>query len=292
MAASGQRAGAQAPASGAPDRPVPFLGAGMWSGEVSGCEVSEGRTAPPAAYTDGTLMADMSCIAKYVSDPAVRQVLIDKDRDSPGERGSIGTSATRASIVEQLVARGYLERRGAKIVSTPRGRALADAVPPDVLGVDTTARWWLLIEEVRAGRAEPDALADAVAAGFAAHRDGGAYEGSEFPDEPGSAVIGSCPLCGADVVLRSKGAHCSNRSCRRGPDGKWVETGSCSFWLYKWSGKVFTERQLAALLSGRTVKSSAFKSAKTGKRFGAVVRLSGEGRVEVVEFDNSSKRRS
>ena len=62
----------------------------------------EKETTPPKPYTEGTLIADMASIAKYVKDPETKAILKRKDDGKKGEHGGIGTTATRAEIIEKL----------------------------------------------------------------------------------------------------------------------------------------------------------------------------------------------
>ncbi len=48
---------------------------------------------------------DMTRIAKYVTDPEVKKMLLEKDKDKKGENGSIGTSATRSTIIDSLITK-------------------------------------------------------------------------------------------------------------------------------------------------------------------------------------------
>ena len=98
------------------------------------CAVTEKETAPPKPYTEGTLIADMASIAKYVTDPEVKAILKQKDDGKKGEHGSIGTTATRASIIEKLKERGYLEDVKGKIRSTDKARAFYHLLPPEIRG--------------------------------------------------------------------------------------------------------------------------------------------------------------
>ena len=111
------------------------------------CAVTEKETAPPKPYTEGTLIADMASIAKYVTDPEVKAILKQKDDGKKGEHGGIGTTATRASIIEKLKERGYLEDVKGKIRSTEKARAFYHLLPPEIRGADVTARWWLIQQE-------------------------------------------------------------------------------------------------------------------------------------------------
>jgi len=96
-------------------------------------EVVEKQTQPPKAFTDATLLAAMTGIARFVSDPDLRKVLRETD--------GLGTEATRAGIIELLVTRGYLYRQGKSIHSSAAGRGLIDALPERVQKPDLTAHW-------------------------------------------------------------------------------------------------------------------------------------------------------
>src|SRR5262249_36917251 len=67
-------------------------------------EVRALKTAPPPSYTEGTLLKAMKSIGRLVNDPRLKQIL----RETAG----IGTNATRAGIIETLVQRGLIERKG------------------------------------------------------------------------------------------------------------------------------------------------------------------------------------
>ena len=61
------------------------------------------------------------------------------------ERKGIGTPATRAAIIEKLVQKGFVERKGDKkakaLVPTDKGRALAAVVPEQIQSPSMTAEW-------------------------------------------------------------------------------------------------------------------------------------------------------
>ncbi len=109
-------------------------------------EVEHQQTQPPACYTEGTLIQAMKSVGRQVQDVKLRQVL----KSTSG----IGTEATRASIIETLLSRAYVERRGKKkhLVSTPKGQALIAAVPEAVKDAATTALWEQALDEIANGR--------------------------------------------------------------------------------------------------------------------------------------------
>jgi DNA topoisomerase III len=95
--------------------------------------VHDKQTQPPKAFTDASLLAAMTGIARFVQNPALKAVLRDTD--------GIGTEATRAGIIELLFKRQYLCRDGKAIRATAKGRALIAALPPKASSPDMTAHW-------------------------------------------------------------------------------------------------------------------------------------------------------
>ena len=71
------------------------------------------------------------------------------------ERQGIGTPATRAAIIEKLVAKGFLERKGDKktkvLLPTDKGKALITVMPEEVQSADMTADWETKLLRVERG---------------------------------------------------------------------------------------------------------------------------------------------
>ena len=123
---------------------------------VTAADVQAKQTQPPKRFTDGTLIEAMSNIHKFVEDPEAKKKL--------KETSGIGTEATRASILETLLKRGFIERKGlhpAKgktLVSTGAGRALVQALPDVLTNPVTTARWEDVLGAIADGRVTADAF--------------------------------------------------------------------------------------------------------------------------------------
>ena len=92
-------------------------------------------TKPPTRFTSATLLAGMKEIHKYVKDAEVKKKL----KDIYG----IGTEATRASIIEDLIKRGFLQTEGRKkyLIPTQTAYMLIDALPDEMTYPDSTAVW-------------------------------------------------------------------------------------------------------------------------------------------------------
>lgn len=211
------------------------------------------QTAPPKRYTEGTLVTDMASIARYVEDPVLKEALKAKDAGKEGEHGGIGTVATRAKILEGLIAHGLLARKGKSIVSTPMGRRFYAAVPQDISGPDLTAKWWLIQQRVAEGSESADAVQLSVAETVRAHISADAYKGVTLDDE--KPEVGTCPVCGRKLRYRGKVVSCESNKSKRNEDGTWEAVEGCGFKVFStFCGKNLTSNQMARLLAGKRVK--------------------------------------
>lgn len=112
--------------------PLPIL----QKGDLVACfdsVITDKMTSPPKAFTDGSLMAALTGIARYVQDAQLRKILRDTD--------GIGTEATRAAIIELLFLRSYTKRQGKNIIATELGRKLIEGLPESMTRPDITAHW-------------------------------------------------------------------------------------------------------------------------------------------------------
>ncbi|MFB4390322.1 MULTISPECIES: DNA topoisomerase III [unclassified Pseudomonas] len=100
-------------------------------------------TQPPKPFTEGDLIKAMKNVAKLVDDPRLKQKL--------KETTGIGTEATRASIIQGLLDRGYLVKNGKALSATPAAFSLIDAVPRAIADPGTTAIWEQALDMVQSG---------------------------------------------------------------------------------------------------------------------------------------------
>ena len=246
---------------------------GIYSGKITDTDIAEKETKPPSRYTKASLNEDMTCISKYVKDPKIKQLLLSKDEGKEGERGSIGTSATRSGIIESLVKRGFLREDGKKVISTALGRELYRILPDEIKKADMTAEWWSIQEEIQNGAVNYNKLIDSVydtIKHIVANVDNYPVVNSSIIaiKKKGGAVIGKCPRCGGDIVETKTGFCCSN----------WKEPTNCKFNIWKKSKSplfaktTFTAATVKKLLSGQSVKMKKLVS-KTGKEFEAEVKM-------------------
>jgi DNA topoisomerase-3 len=103
-------------------------------------EILSKETSPPKPFDDASLLAAMTGIARYVKDAEIRKVLKETD--------GLGTEATRASIIELLFTRAFLQRQGKTIRSTPAGKGLINSLPAMATTPDMTAQWETLLSAI------------------------------------------------------------------------------------------------------------------------------------------------
>lgn len=97
--------------------------------------VESKQTKPPSRFTPSTLLQAMKEIHKFVKNEELKKQL--------KAVSGIGTEATRANIIDELISRGFMKPSGKKQVLSPTdtGYLLVDALPDELLYPDETAIW-------------------------------------------------------------------------------------------------------------------------------------------------------
>ena len=113
---------------------------------VTALTITEGKTKPPACFTEGTLIAAMENPVKYLK---------HKDKDvvkTLGETGGLGTVSTRADIIEKLFNSFLMEKKGNEIHITSKGKQLLSLVPSDLKSPELTASWEMRLQAIAKGK--------------------------------------------------------------------------------------------------------------------------------------------
>ncbi len=117
------------------------------------------KTKPPARYTEATLLSAMEGAGKLIDDDELRQAMAEK---------GLGTPATRAQVIEGLIAEKYILREGRELCPTAkafqlmtllRGLAIEDLTKPELTG-----NWEFQLAEMEHGRLSRDAFMKDIAA--------------------------------------------------------------------------------------------------------------------------------
>ena len=228
---------------------------------VDAVQVKEGKTTPPKHYTEDTILASMESAGA-------------EDMPEDAERKGIGTPATRAAILEKLVATGLVERKKARkitsLVPTQAGSSLVAVLPEALQSPLLTADWEQRLGQVERGELSPEDFMEGIAAMVKELV-------KTYQPVPGAAVlfpseketIGPCPRCGGAVTESKKGFFCENRECRF---ALWKDSK-----FFSAKKKTLTKSVAAALLNKGRVKLTGCYSEKTGKTYDATVVLEDDG---------------
>jgi len=229
---------------------------------VISLETQEKFTTPPPSYTENTLLGAMETCGKDLDDESLREAMRGK---------GLGTPATRASIIEQLVKVGYIKRSKSKLVATEKGRTFIEMVWDRIKDPAMTADWEASLTDIAEGGYPSDMFMMQIHQFLETFLD--EHRGDVLPQTlADNKPIGKCPKCGADVVETPKGY-----SCVAGRD-------KCGFVIWKeMCNKKIPLKEAEALLStGHSGKISGFVS-KAGKKFDAALKLRDD--KSGVEFD-------
>ncbi|WP_418632564.1 DNA topoisomerase [Ruthenibacterium lactatiformans] len=263
--------------------------AGKYPCVLSNPSIQEKETKPPKRYTDSSLEEDMKNVAKYVTDPEAKRLLLLKDKESREEHGSIGTAATRSAIIQTLKKRGFLCNEGKNVISTPLGREFYKILPDEIRKPDLTAKWWAIQQEIQDGNAKPEDLYQEVLAAF--HRVASIQypkiQLSNLAGAAGRKSIGTCPRCGKPIVEGKKGYGCSGY--REGCTFTiWKEGQHGVYKVLAASKKKLTEAMVKKLLSEGKVLVRGLMSERTGKTYDAYITMESteKGVLLNLSFDN------
>ena len=240
--------------------------------EVAAPTVVERFTQPPKPYTEDTLLSAMENAGK-------------DNTPEDAERKGLGTPATRAAIIEKLVAAGFVERKGKSLIPTQDGINLISILPEPLTSPMLTAEWEQQLTEIAKGAASPDTFLDGIREMVRAL----VSDHSQFSEEgralfaPERESIGICPRCGKPVYEGKKNFACSDRGCGF---VLWKDD-----WFWTSRKKVLTAKMAADLLKKGRILVKGMWSEKKGVTYDAAVLLDDTGEKYVhykLEFQKKT----
>ena len=193
------------------ERPLPSVRPGE-TRPVTNVQVKRDVTKPPVPHTDASLLQAMEHAGREIEDEALRESM---------KRSGLGTPATRAAVIERLLAVGYARRNGRGIRATEKGFRLIAVVPDEIASPETTGRWEKALSDIAAGELAPDrflsgirGLSEALVKSSAAAPADVVFErekrGCTKSGKTRPKPAAGCPLCGKGGVLEnSKAFYCS-----------------------------------------------------------------------------------
>jgi DNA topoisomerase III len=247
-------------------------------GKVVSADVTEGKTQPPKRFTEGQLITMMKTAGKHLDDESLEKILKDTE--------GLGTEATRAGIITMLKDRKYIEVVKNQVFATDKGILLIDSIGDAVLSSpEMTAKWEQRLKQIGSGEASPQTFMESVKK-LAAKLTSDAIESSAAWDlkdikieaQPSKKSlgkkVGTCPLCGSDVLDKGKLFGCSSYS-----------KTNCSFTISKRIlGKPISQTNAKKILTDG--KSNVIKGLKSKKgTFDAALVWSAEEKKLTFEFE-------
>ena len=242
---------------------------------VHSASVKEGKTTPPKHYTEDTLLSAM-------------EVAGAKEMPKDAERKGLGTPATRAAILEKLVATGFVERKKSKkmvsLIPTHAGISLITVLPEQLQSPLMTAEWEHRLKEIERGEESPETfmqgIRDMVCELVKTYK---TVLGADVLFPSGRTVVGKCPRCGSNVTESKKGYFCERNDCHF---GLWRDNRFLA------AKKINLTKKMAETLlkDGKTYASGIF-SEKTGKTYDAYIVLEDDGQRSAYKLEFSKENR-
>ena len=236
---------------------------------VASSEIKEGKTTPPAHFTEDSLLSAM-------------EVAGAKDMPDDAERKGLGTPATRAGIIEKLIATGFVERKKAKktvsLVPAHSGVSLITILPEQLQSPLLTAEWEHKLKMVENGELDAETfMAEISLMVSELVKNYSVIKGAEVLFPSGRDVIGKCPRCGGDVTESKKGFFCETNDCRFGlwRDNKFLTGKKISL----------TKKMAATLLKNGRIPVKGIFSEKIGKSYDATLVMTDDGAKTLYSLD-------
>ena len=227
----------------------------------TGANLLQGQTKPKPLHTEGTLLAAMETCGKDIEDETQREAIKDS---------GIGTPATRAGIIETLVARNYVVREKKSLVPTAKGMELYKIVKDkDIANASLTGQWEAKLAAIERGRMNVSQFNSDIVE-YTKHVTDEFLHADLKPILTGRQTEIECPCCHqGHIRFFDKVANCGNEGC--------------NFHIFRTIlGRKLTNSELTDLIiKGQTRELSGFKC-KAGKPFKAKLKRDDTGSVSFV----------
>ena len=234
---------------------------------VAVLEVSEqaNQTKPPPRYTEATLLSAMEGAGKFVEDDELRAAM---------EAKGLGTPATRAAVIEGLIREEYINREGRELVPTPKAFSLLFALHMlhivELASPELTGEWEHKLKLIEAGKLTREEFMKEISE--LVRKVVTVIKTGEIPDVVYATVPAPCPKCGGVVQENYRKFQCQK----------------CDFSIWKvTSGREWSPEEVAELITKRVVGLLTGFRSRMGKPFAAVMRLTGDLRLE-FDFGQAS----
>ena len=225
-------------------------------------------TKAPPRLNEATLLSAMEGAGKLIEDDDLREAMREK---------GLGTPATRAAIIEGLIAERYVHREGKDLTPTAKAFSLMTLLHglgvPELFSPELTAEWEFKLAQMEHGKLPRDTFMREIVA-MTEHIVGQAkgYESDTIPGDF-ATLSNRCPKCGiGEVHEKYKKFQCMNPEC------------DFAFWKIL-GGRQIEPQEADALIKDREIGPLEGFRSKLGRPFSAKLRLNDANEV-VFDFGN------
>src|SRR5487761_2103990 len=223
-------------------------------------DVAALTTRPPPRYNEATLLSAMEGAGKSIEDDELREAMREK---------GLGTPATRAQIIEGLIAERYVLREGRDLIPTPKAFSLMTLLHglgiPELFSPELTAEWEFKLAQMEHGElARSEFMREIVAMTEHIVAQAKNYESDTIPGDFATLTT-PCPKCGGEVHERYRKFQCVD----------------CDFAFWKiMGGRQIDPAEADTLLTTREVGPLDGFRSRLGRPFSAKLRLTDANEVE------------
>ena len=224
-------------------------------------------TRPPARYSEATLLSAMEGAGKLIEDDELREAMAQK---------GLGTPATRAAIIERLIAEKYLVREGRELIPTAKAFQLMTLL--NGLGItelrqpELTGEWEYKLLQMERGKLKRSSFMKEIARiTERIVKQAKEYDNDTIPGDYATLKV-PCPNCGGTIKENYRRFACA----------------SCEFSITKVpGGRQFEIDEVETLLRERTIGPLQGFRSKMGRPFAAILRIAPdkENNNLKLEFD-------
>ena len=119
--------------------------------EIKEKEIREKYTQAPKHFTENTLLKAMEIAGNDTLGKGVEV-----------ERKGLGTPATRAGIIENLIFKGFIERDKKNLIATNKGISLITIVADTFKSAETTAKWEMELSDISQGKSSKEEFLNTI----------------------------------------------------------------------------------------------------------------------------------
>ncbi len=181
--------------------------------ETLNIEIKPEETKPPARYNEATLLGAMETAGKRIDDDELKEVM--------KERG-LGTPATRAAIIEGLIAHKYLfrhEQQKRDLVVSNKGLALIDLL--NDIGIDAlsspelTGEWEYKLKQMESGKLSREIFMEEIKTLTEEIVNRTSLKIDELANRVFDDLVATCPDCQDESFKQTDGSYeCKSADCK------------------------------------------------------------------------------